>query len=125
MFVIVSTIKPPRPENAQKVIMETMKIIYKSEKQDEYEIKPTVSRTSILKGIISIFYLIVFVLVYGLIIWGLRALNFSAPSIVIFIILKAEKEAEELIYGFSKEERKRPIKKIERVKNAKNEEVAR
>ena len=86
MFLIVMTIKPPRPANGQKVILETMKIIYQSENQDQYEVRPSIKGTSVIRSFISFIYFIVFLLVYGLIIWALRLINFSWPSIVIFII---------------------------------------
>jgi hypothetical protein len=86
MFVIVSTIKPPPPENAQKVILETMKLLYQTEKHDDYEIKPSIQKSPVVKAVISLFYLVVFIAVYGFIIWGLQKLNFSVASIIIFLI---------------------------------------
>lgn len=86
MFLIVSTIKPPRSENAQKVILEAMKIIYQSAKQDEYEIKPSARRSAIIRSFIDLFYFIIFIAVFALIVWGLLKIKFSWPSIAIFLI---------------------------------------
>jgi len=86
MFLIVSTIKPPRPENAQKVILEAMKIIYIAEKPDQYEIKPTKKRSVFLRSFINLFYLVIFTAVFWLIVWTLLKIKFSWPSIAIFLI---------------------------------------
>lgn len=86
MFLIVASIKPPPAANAQKVIIETMKIIYQSAKPDEYEIKSTTIKSAPLRAIINLFYLIIFLSVFTFITWILLKIKFSWPSIAIFLI---------------------------------------
>jgi len=86
MFLIVLSIKPPKKENLQMVIMEVMKIVYKSEKKDTYEIKTRSKRGNVLNFIINLFYLAAFVVSFGLIVWVLKKLEFGILSIIIFLI---------------------------------------
>lgn len=86
MFFLVLTIRPPKKENLQQVIMETMKIIYQREKKDIYQIKLPQKRGWLMNFIIIIFYFLTFFLSYGLIIWSLNKLNFGALSIIIFLV---------------------------------------
>lgn len=85
MFFLVLSIKPPKKENLELAIMETMKIVYKKEKEDIYEIKPARKRGIFLNSIIILFYLLSFVITFGVIVWGLEKLNFSILSQIIFI----------------------------------------
>jgi hypothetical protein len=86
MFLIVISIKPPPEENTQKVILEVMKIIYQMKAQDQYEIKPAVKRNWFLRGVINLFYLLTFLISFGIIIWGLTKLHFSWLSVIIFLV---------------------------------------
>jgi len=86
MFLIVLSVRPPKKENLQIVIMEIMKVAYKTERKDIYEIKPRSKRGVILNAIITIFYLLAFIVSFGLIVWGLNKLNFGILSIIIFLI---------------------------------------
>ena len=112
MFLIVMSIKPPPEENTQKVILEVMKIIFQTKRQEEYEIKLSIKRNWFLRGVINLFYLITFLTSFGLIIWGLSKLNFSWPSTIIFLIfislicfagLKIRQRSKELSVGKEKE----------------------
>ena len=85
MFFIISTIKPPSAGNAQKVIWEIMKIVYKSKKSEVYEIKLGKKRGLLLSGIIGLAYLIAFFVSFGILIWILSQLNFGIISQIIFI----------------------------------------
>ncbi len=86
MFFIISTIRPPSTDNAQKVIWEVMKIVYESEKKETYEVKIGKKRGWFLSGIIGLTYLITFAISFGVIIWILGKLNFSTTSQIIFLI---------------------------------------
>jgi len=86
MFFLVLSIKPPRKENIQQVIMEVMKIAYATEKKDTYTITPTKKRGWLMQSIITVFYLLTFVISFGIIILGLQKLNFGILSIIIFLI---------------------------------------
>ena len=66
--------------------MEVMKIVYKKEREDIYELRSTKKRGVILNTIITIFYLLTFFLSFGIIIWGLNKLNFGILSIIIFLM---------------------------------------
>lgn len=86
MFLLVVTIKPPKKENQEQVVMEVMKIVYEREKMDIYEIKTFPKRSIILSAIINLFYLLGFYLILALIIWGLYQVNFPPLSYVIFVV---------------------------------------
>jgi len=86
MFFLVLSIRPPRKENLQQVIMEVMKIAYPTEKKDIYTVTPTKKRGWLMQSIITVFYLLTFVISFGVIIWGLQKLNFGILSIIIFLI---------------------------------------
>lgn len=86
MFFLVLTIRPPKKENLNRVIMEVIKIVYEKERKDTYEIRSFKKRGFILKLIITTFYLLTFVISFGLIIWGLKNLNFGVLSMIIFLI---------------------------------------
>jgi gamma-glutamylcyclotransferase (GGCT)/AIG2-like uncharacterized protein YtfP len=86
MFFLVLTIRPPKKENLQQVIMEVMKIAYQRERREIYTITPAKKRGWLMNAIITIFYLFTFIISFGLIIWGLQKLNFGILSIIIFLI---------------------------------------
>lgn len=86
MFVLVVTIKPPKKENLEKVVMEVIKIVYQREKKDIYEIKSFRKRGIILNSAITLLYALTFCLFLGLIIWLLYKVNFPPLSYIIFII---------------------------------------
>lgn len=86
MFLIVMSIKPPKKENVQKVVLEIMKIIYQTKTQDQYEIKAAPERNWFLRSVINLFYLITFFITFGLIVWGLKQLRFSWLSMFIFLV---------------------------------------
>ncbi|MBZ9577812.1 hypothetical protein KJA13_02115 [Patescibacteria group bacterium] len=86
MFLLVVTIKPPKKENQEQVVMEVMKIVHEREKMDVYEIKTFPKRSVILSAIINLFYLLGFCLILALIILGLYQVNFPPLSYVIFVV---------------------------------------
>ena len=86
MFLLVLTIRPPRKENLNIVIMETMKIVYEKDTMDVCEIKSPRKKGFILNFVINLFYLFTFLVSFGIIIWGLNKLNFGVLSIIIFLM---------------------------------------
>ena len=86
MFFLVLTIRPPKKENLQQVIMEVMKISYPTEKKDVYQIEMPKKRSWLTNAIITFFYIFTFFISFGLIIWGLEKMNFGVISIIIFLI---------------------------------------
>ncbi len=106
MFVLILTIKPPSKQNAELVVMEVTKIVYERERTDVYEIRPTPKRGLVLNLIVQGAYLVSFAASFGLIVWGLRQLNFSVLSIIIFLMfvslisfagMKIRQRAKELV----------------------------
>ncbi|MFH1462266.1 MAG: hypothetical protein ABIG08_00985 [bacterium] len=86
MFFLVLTIKPPKEENLQQVIMETMKIAYQRERKEIYQIESLKRRRFFMHSIVTFFYFLTFLTSFGLIIWVLRQLNFSPLSVIIFLV---------------------------------------
>lgn len=86
MLFLVLTIRPPKKENLNRIIMKIMKIVYQTDKKDIYEIKLPRKRGFFLNSLIVIFYLLTFLISFGIIIWGLNKLNFSFLSIIIFLM---------------------------------------
>jgi len=86
MFLLVATIRPPEKRNLAKLILETIKVVYKTDKKDVYEIKAVRKRGIALKMMVLILYLISFLFSFGLIIFGLHWLGLPFCSCIIFII---------------------------------------
>ncbi len=85
MLLLVATIKAPGKDNRQEAIIEGIKIAYRREKEDHYQIKAPRKRSVITNFIIYLVYILTFFLTFGLIIAALRRLHFSVFSQVVFI----------------------------------------
>jgi len=85
MFLLVASVRSPKKENLQRVIMEVMKLVFIREKKDVYEIKIPKKRGKILDSIILAIYSLAFLLSFGIIIWILQKLNFGTLSMIIFL----------------------------------------
>ncbi len=85
MAFLVLTIRPPKKGNLEQVVMEMMRIVYKRETKDVYEVKTSPKRSFLVNIIINLFYLISFCLSFSLIIFGLYKINFPPLSYLIFI----------------------------------------
>jgi hypothetical protein len=86
MFFLILTIRPPRKENLQRVIMEVMKIVYARERKDIYSVGYPKKRGWLMNTIITVFYLLAFVASFGALVWGLEKLHFGILSVAIFLI---------------------------------------
>ncbi|MCX6759516.1 MAG: hypothetical protein NT012_03060 [Candidatus Nealsonbacteria bacterium] len=86
MFLLVATIKPPSKSNLEIVLLETMKIIYKTEKTDIYEIKVPKKRGSLVKFFIALLYLIGASVSIGVIVAIFEWAKFPPTSMVINLI---------------------------------------
>jgi hypothetical protein len=86
MFFLVLTIKPPRKENLNKVIIEVIKIVYKSDQKDIYSIRTPRKKGIIIQTIVATFYFLIFLISFGVIVWVLQKLNFGIISIGIFLM---------------------------------------
>lgn len=86
MFFLIATIRPPKKVNIEQVVMEVVKIAYVRETKDIYEIKSDRKRSHFLNYIVSLVYLLSFLVSVGLIVFILTELKFSVLSQVIFIL---------------------------------------
>jgi len=89
MFLIVSSIKKPSSKNLNIVTMEVMKIAYKKEVSDTYEIKVSRKKGFTMKIILSLVYVLSAFITFGAIFWVLSRFNFPITSILIDIIFIA------------------------------------
>jgi hypothetical protein len=89
MFIIVAGIKKPSKKNLNIVTMETMKIAYKREGADTYEIKTSRRRGPIMKTFLSLIYVFSAFITFGAIYYVLNRFHFPITSITIDIIFIA------------------------------------
>ncbi|MCX6718559.1 MAG: hypothetical protein NTY81_03100 [Candidatus Staskawiczbacteria bacterium] len=89
MFALVITIKRPSQKNLNLVMMETMKIAYKKENTDTYEIKMNRKKGFIMKAVLSLIYVLSAFVTFGAIYWILNHFGFPISSIIIDIIFIA------------------------------------
>lgn len=86
MFFLVLTIRKPGKSNFNKVVIETMKIIFASDRLDVYPIKTPRKRGVVINTIITLFYTAISVASFGFIWWGLEKLHFGIISKLIFLL---------------------------------------
>jgi len=89
MFLIVISIKRPSKKNLNLVTLETMKIAYKKETVDTYEIKMSRKKGIAIKIFLSLIYVLSAFATFYAIYWVLNYFHFSILSIVIDIIFIA------------------------------------
>ena len=89
MFLIVKTAKRPSKENLNLVIMETMKIAYKKDTHDIYEIKMSRKKGLAVKVTLSLVYVISAFITFGAIYYVLNYFKFPLTSIFIDVIFIA------------------------------------
>ena len=89
MATLVITVKPPSKKNLHMAIIETIKIVYKKEKPEFYEIKAARKRGLIIRLILSLIYLMSAVFSFGLIYLAFSYFKFPITSIIINIIFIA------------------------------------
>lgn len=89
MFLMVTFIKRPSKKNLNLVIMETIKITYKKDEPDIYEIKMRKKRGVAVKTILSLIYVFSAFATFGTIYLILHNLGFPITSIFIDIIFIA------------------------------------
>ncbi len=86
MIALLSSVRPSPQENLQRVVMEVMRVVYGKEKPEARQMQGIKKKKSFLAAVVSGTYILSFVSSFGLLAWGLAALHFSWPSIVIFLI---------------------------------------
>ena len=89
MAILVATVKPPAKKNVNLAVLETMKIVYKKEKTDVYEVKISKKRSFITRFILSLIYLLGACISFGFIYWIFNYFKFPISSIIINIIFIA------------------------------------
>ena len=89
MFLIVISIKRPSKKNLNLVTLETMKIAYKKETVDTYEIKMSRKKGIAIKIFLSLIYVLSAFATFYAIYWVLNYFHFSILSIAIDIIFIA------------------------------------
>lgn len=89
MFLIVASIKRPSKKNLNLVVMETIKVAYKKEAQDTYEIKASRKKGFGMKVVLSLVYTLSAFITFGAIYYVLDYFQFPLLSIVIDIIFIA------------------------------------
>jgi len=86
MLIIILSIRPPRRENLEQVILETMKITYTKEQKDNYLIKVSYEKNPAMKTIIFMLYLITFLFSFRIIWFLLDLIKFTWPSKIVFVV---------------------------------------
>jgi len=89
MFTMVITIKKPPKDNLAIVTLETMKIVYKKNTTDIYEIKTNKKKSVAMRAILSFIYVMSSFVTFGGIYWILNYFGFPITSIIIDIIFIA------------------------------------
>ena len=89
MFLIITFIKKPSKKNLNLVTMETMKVAYKKENTDIYEIKPSRKKSVGMRLFLSLIYVLSALVSFYAIYYILHHFNFPITSIIIDIIFIA------------------------------------
>lgn len=89
MFLLTITIDLPKKSNLDLVLIETMKIVYKKEKADVYEIKILKKRGFITKFFIGLFYLLGACISLGIVVAIFEWAGFPPTSVAINIVFVA------------------------------------
>ena len=89
MFLLIATIKPPSKSNLEIVLLETMKIVYETEKTDIYEIKVPRKKGFFVRFFIALLYLTGALISLGVIVRIFELASFPPTSVVINIMFVA------------------------------------
>ncbi|MCX6723742.1 MAG: hypothetical protein NT155_01030 [Candidatus Staskawiczbacteria bacterium] len=89
MFLLVATARRPSKKNLNLVTMETMKIAYRKEGIDTYEIKMSRKKGVVMKVFLSLIYVLSAFVTFGVIYYILHYFNFPISSILIDMIFIA------------------------------------
>jgi len=86
LLFLVLTVTSSSEENLQKVLLEVMKVTYKTERKDRYEVAfPKRKKRGLVSFIVKTVYLATFFVSFGAVAWLLNKLQFGVPSILIFL----------------------------------------
>jgi len=89
MFILVTTVKKPSSKNLSIVVVEAMKIVYKTDKTDVYEIKMQRKKGVMTTFILSLIYVLSSFASFGFIYWIFNEFGFPLTSIIINIVFIA------------------------------------
>lgn len=113
MAVIATSLKVPAEKNTQRIIQGIKEIVYGYEEKVILKKKKQITRRSTFTKILfTLIYALTFIITFGLIIWGLRTLEFSIVSgflflfflsIISFFGLRLRRAATELVVIGKKE----------------------
>ncbi len=86
MLGLVSTVQTTSQRNFERVMVEVIKIIQVRDSRELYKIFPPHRRSDLAATIVYAFYLLSFLISFGLLAWVLQKLQFSPLSIFIFLM---------------------------------------
>jgi hypothetical protein len=89
MLWMVMSVKRPSKKNLSIVTMETIKVAYKNENHDIYDIKSSRKKSTAMKIVLSLIYVLCAFITFFTLIYTLNYFGFSALSIVTDIIFIA------------------------------------
>ena len=84
MLLLVTLVKTSTDENLNKVLLQVIKITYENDKKDIQELVIPKKTKSAIRSIVSIVYMLSFLVTFGVMITVLWMLDFSIFSIIIF-----------------------------------------
>ncbi|HUW21805.1 MAG TPA: hypothetical protein VMW41_04005 [Candidatus Bathyarchaeia archaeon] len=83
MAILVLLVRPPRPENLNRVVIEILKIVYRSDEKDIYEIRMRKKTKSLLWFVVSLFYAAGTIASLALVFWVFRLAKIPVTSLYI------------------------------------------
>jgi hypothetical protein len=89
MYLLVASIKQPSRSNLEIALMETMKIVYETEKTDVYEIKTSKKKGFFVKSLIVLLYLAGASISLGIILAVFKMAKFPPTSVFVNILFLA------------------------------------
>ena len=89
MLLFILTVKSPPKDNLGIVVMEAMKIVYKTEKVDTYAVRIRKRRGIIISTVVDLIYLAGAVVSFAFIVWIFTLANFRMTSIFLNVMFVA------------------------------------
>lgn len=112
MLLLVLSTRTTSAENFQRLMLEVMKIVYGTRKDDILELSLSKKRRPFMEGFLNMLYLASFLFSFGVLSWLLRSLGFSVFSIAVFLFFvslvafagtKIRQRGRELLLGAEKQ----------------------
>ncbi len=83
MFLLVAIIRPPRPENLERVLQETKKVVYEQAETDLYELNVLKKRNPVIHLLVGLLYSLGSAVSLGFIFWLFEVAKVPATSLYI------------------------------------------